>query len=103
MPTAVRDDADESRYEITVDGEVAGFVEYHLHDDVIAFLHTEVDRQHQGEGLAKALIREVLDDARKRGLKVQPFCPFVRRFIGQNRDYLDLVPQDEWVRFGLTF
>lgn len=101
MPPTVRDNATESRYEIVVDGEVAGFADYHLHDDVIAFLHTEVDPQHQGEALASTLIRESLDDARRRGLRVQPFCRFVRAFIADHADYVDLVVPEERQRFGL--
>ena len=112
MPPTVHDDPDQSRYVIEVDGGdsgapagapagPAGFTEYHLHDGVIAFLHTEVDPAHQGEGLATTLIRGALDDARRRGLAVQPFCAFVRRFIADDRTYADLVREDEWPRFGL--
>jgi predicted GNAT family acetyltransferase len=101
MPPSVRNNAAESRYEVVVDDEVAGFADYHLHEDVMAFLHTEVDEAHQGEGLATTLIRESLDDARRRRLRVQPFCRFVRAFIADHADYLDLVPSEERQRFGL--
>jgi predicted GNAT family acetyltransferase len=102
MASVVRDNTDESRYEILEDGALAGFTEYHLHGGVIAFLHTEVDAAFSGRGLAKTLIRGALDDARQRGLEVQPFCSFVRRFITENRDYADLVRESEWERFGLS-
>ena len=102
MTTDVRDNPEASRYEIRVDGARAGFAEYHLFGDLAAFLHTEIDRAYQGQGLASELIKVALDDARARGLRVQPFCPFVRGFIDKHRDaYRDLVPAEEWPRFGL--
>ena len=99
----VRDNPDQSRYEIYEGDELAAFTEYHLHAGVIAFLHTETIDGFGGRGLASQLIRETLDDARRRGLRVQPFCPFVRAFIKKHRDeYVDLVPEDERERFDLA-
>jgi uncharacterized protein len=89
------------RYEITVDGDAAGFTEYLLSDGLITFVHTEVDPERRGQGLAGTLIGQALDDARARGLGVVPFCPYVRKFIGGHPDYLPLVPADERSRFGL--
>jgi predicted GNAT family acetyltransferase len=100
---SVRDNPDKSRYEIYEGDELAAFVEYHLHADVIAFLHTETLEGFGGRGLASQLARETLDDARRRGLRVQPFCPFVRAFIKKHVDeYVDLVPEAERARFDLV-
>jgi predicted GNAT family acetyltransferase len=75
---------------------------YEISNDQIAFTHTEMDSSFSGRGLAKHLVTEVLDDARRRGLAVLPFCPFVRKFIAQNpAQYLDLVPEQDRNRFGL--
>jgi uncharacterized protein len=98
----VRENADESRYEIYADGELAGFTEYARHGDQIDFLHTEIDKKFGGRGLATHLIRELLDDARRRGSQVMPYCPFVRKFIIEHAEYRDLVPTDQQERFGLT-
>jgi predicted GNAT family acetyltransferase len=97
----VRDDRDASRYVLDVDGTQAGYAEYHRHRDVIAFIHTVIDPAYEGRGLASTLIRYALDDARAQGLAVQPFCPFVRAYISRHDEYRDLVPRDEWERFGL--
>jgi predicted GNAT family acetyltransferase len=102
VTTDVRDNPAANRYEIYVDGALAGFAEYHLHRDLAAFTHTEVDDAHQGQGVASELIKGALDDARARALRVEPFCRFVRAFIEKHRDeYRDLVPEPEWERFGL--
>jgi uncharacterized protein len=97
----VRDNSDESRYEILVAGELAGFCEYVLHGDLADFVHTQIDDEYEGRGLASELITQALDDARRRGWQVMPYCPFVRKFIGKHADYLDLVPADQRGRFGL--
>jgi predicted GNAT family acetyltransferase len=101
MGTAVRDNPGESRYEIRVDDEVAGFSTYRLTGSSIAFIHTEVLERFGGQGLANRLVTEELDDARRRGLAVQPFCPLVRQFIADHPDYLDLVPARDRARFRL--
>jgi uncharacterized protein len=92
----------ESRYEILVDGRLAGFTEYVLHGDDADFVHTQIDDEFSGEGLATRLIRAALDDARTRGWRVMPYCPFVRKFVAKHAEYADLVPADQHQRFGLA-
>lgn len=102
MDIEVRDNPVESRYEILVDGVVAGFTTYKLHSDRIALIHTEVGEEYTGQGLATRLVTDELDDARRRGLDVLPFCPLVRQFIADHPAYLDLVPARERARFTLA-
>lgn len=102
MSPTVRDNPELSRYEIHVDGRLAGFGEYKLHRDRIAFLHTEIGEEFTGRGLAQILVADELADARARGLAVLPFCPYVRRVIADDPEsYLDLVPQKDRARFRL--
>ncbi|QUX24696.1 MULTISPECIES: GNAT family N-acetyltransferase [Nocardiopsis] len=91
MATEVADAPENKRYEIRVDGEVAGFAEYILTDGLITFTHTEIDPAHEGRGLGGALVRGVLDDVRGRDLDVLPLCPFVKGWIQRHPDYTDLV------------
>jgi uncharacterized protein len=102
MSTTVRDNPEEERFEISVDGKLAGFTQYRLARDRIAFVHTEVDDAFAGQGLAKVLVAHALDEVRGRGLGVLPFCPFVKGFISKNPDYLDLVPEGDRERFDLA-
>ncbi len=101
MPTEVHDAPERSRYEITVDGELAGFAAYERHHHSVAFTHTEIDPRFEGHGLASQLIRAALDDVRADGTPVLPFCPFVRAFIERHPDYLALVPEARREAFGL--
>jgi predicted GNAT family acetyltransferase len=98
---AVRDNPDEKRYEVTLDGAVAGFTVYRTRPGLIAFVHTEIDERLEGRGLGSALIRGALDDAREKGMAVLPFCPFVNDFIVRHAEYRELVPEDYREGFGL--
>lgn len=100
--TPVRDNPERLRYEIYDDDRLAGFSEYKLTGQRIAFTHTEIDPAFSGRGLARRLVAAELDDARSRGLAVLPFCPYVRKVIAENaEDYLDLVPAKDRARFHL--
>jgi hypothetical protein len=98
---SVADNPAASRYELRVDGELAGFINYHLRDETISLIHTEVNPGFEGGGLAGRLARYALDDARKRQLAVLPFCPYVRSWIKRHTEYADLVPQDRRAEFDL--
>ena len=86
----VHDNPAQHRYEITVDGELAGFAVYYLEQQRIVFIHTEVGIAYEGQGLGSRLARESLDDVRKRGLRVVPACPFYARYIRTHPEYQDL-------------
>lgn len=102
MTTIVRDNPEQHRYEIHVDDQLAGFGDYRLTPGRIAFTHTEIADGFSGRGLARKLVADELADARRRGLAVLPFCPYVRKVIAQSPDrYLDLVPAGERARFRL--
>jgi predicted GNAT family acetyltransferase len=90
-----------ARFEIHVDGKLAGFVAYKIHPGIITFTHTEIDDAYSGQGLGGTLVRTALDTARARRLGVRPVCPFVRRWISRHPDYVDLVPENERARFDL--
>jgi predicted GNAT family acetyltransferase len=91
MATEVKRDDEQHRYEILVDGRLAGFTEFHPDGETLVFPHTEIEDAFSGQGLAKQLIAAALDDIRSRGVKIVPQCQFVRGFIDKNPDYADLL------------
>jgi uncharacterized protein len=99
-PTVV-DNPEANRFEIVLNGELAGYAEYHRNGSALSVHHTVVDERYEGQGLGSTLARTVLDRARKDGLSVRPFCPFLRSYIERHPAYVDLVPADERVTFHL--
>ena len=87
----VTDRPEELRYEIEVDGEVAGFLLYRREPGVLELVHTDVDPRSEGKGVGAALVQGALDDVRARGLKVRPFCPFVKAYLRRHPEYEDLI------------
>jgi predicted GNAT family acetyltransferase len=97
----VADNADAARYEIRVDDEQAGVLQYRLRPGLIELVHTEIDEEFEGRGLGSRLISFALDDARERGLAVLPFCPFVNDYMRRHRKYVELVPEGQRQDFEL--
>ena len=92
MNAEVRNNPTEYRYELWADGELAGYTQYVFDRGRIAFLHTQVYETYEGLGLGGRLARVALDDARTRGLVVEPFCPFIAGYIERHiEEYGDLV------------
>lgn len=89
----VTDVAEKSRFEITVDGTLAGFADYTTLPGRLVITHSEIDDAYQGRGLAGMLTKAALDSIRDRGLQVTPRCPYTAAYIRKHPDYLDLVDE----------
>jgi len=87
----VRDNTEASQFEIVVDGDVAGFVQYRRDGDVVDMVHTEIGDAYEGQGLGGKLARGALDIVRAAGAKVVPSCPFIKGWIDKHEDYQDLL------------
>jgi len=102
MGRVVQDNAEQHRYELLIDGQLAAFADYTFDAGVISFTHTESLPEFAGTGAAKQLVAEMLDDAHHRALAVLPQCSFVASTIRKSPgDYLDLVPVDRRAEFDL--
>src|SRR3712207_4220251 len=101
MNATVVDVPERGRFEIRVDDRVVGLASYHVENGSMTLPHTEVDPSMGGRGIGTALVAGVLAAARERGLKVLPYCSFVRRYILQHPEDLDLVADEDRPHFGL--
>ena len=90
MATAVRHDAEQSRYELLQDGRVVGIAEYVDRGEVLVFHHTEIDARLRGDGLGAQLVRGALDDVRARSRRIVATCWYVADFLDAHPDYGDL-------------
>ncbi|MDT5030622.1 MAG: uncharacterized protein QOC94_793 [Actinoplanes sp.] len=91
MDVQVHDRPDRRRFEIVIDGEVAGMAAYRLRDGVVVVTHSEIDPRFRGRGLAGELARQTLDTIRARGEQVVPLCPFFARYVAEHPEYDDIV------------
>ncbi len=87
----VRNNAEQSRYEAWLDGEMAGFVAYQQRSESTVLTHTEVADRFEGRGVGSALARGALDDLRAQGRSVVPQCSFITGWIDKHPDYQGLV------------
>jgi predicted GNAT family acetyltransferase len=79
-------------YEAIADGTALAGLTYDLAGDHrLVLLATSVFPEFRGRGIATALIRRVLDDARDKGKTVTIRCPIVHEFIQRTPEYADLV------------
>ena len=80
------------RFELVLDGELAGYSAYQLTDDSIIFTHTEILKQEREHGLGGRLVREALDQVRDHtDYRVVAQCPFVAKFISEHSEYQELL------------
>jgi predicted GNAT family acetyltransferase len=102
LELTVVDDAELHRFELRADGQLAAFVVYRFEPPATyAFTHTETRSGYAGQGLASALVTEVLNRMRTGGQSVLPYCPFVNSYLRKHPEYADLVPAGEQHRFGV--
>lgn len=87
MSEDVRRQSGPDRFEIVVDGEVAGLAQFVDHDGRRVFFHTEVADAYEGRGLAGTLVARALDATREEGLRIVAVCPYVKKFIEKHPEH----------------
>jgi predicted GNAT family acetyltransferase len=89
VETPVRVTSNEAarRWEAVVDDELAGYAEYRLVPGRVIFTHTVVEPQFEGRGIATQLARVAVDDALARGLRITPYCPFIRAYLQRHPEF----------------
>lgn len=72
---------------IEVDGERKGSLRYLLFDSGrMVLVHTEVSAELKGQGAGRKLLNRAVRDARERGFRILPQCPYARRVMYKNRE-----------------
>ena len=94
-PVRVVENPEKHRYEAYVGDELAGFVTHRSRPGVVVLVHTEVASAFEGRGVGGRLAAAALEDIRARGLKVDPLCPFIARYLDRHPELSDLVADEE--------
>ena len=77
------------RFEVRLENEV-GFLSYTERGDVVTFDHTYVPDSWRGRGVAAALVRAAVAEARARKWKVRPLCSYIVTFFQRHPEYADV-------------
>jgi predicted GNAT family acetyltransferase len=101
MTTAVTDNPSASRFEITVDDELVGYLEYQEEDGEYAIPHTRIFPAFRHRGLGATLVVSSLETIRDRSGRVLPYCSFVPKIMRAHPEFADLVPESERASFGV--
>ncbi|MER5740204.1 MULTISPECIES: GNAT family N-acetyltransferase [unclassified Streptomyces] len=79
----IRDVREKGRLEAYVDGVFAGVIVHFALDEephALVVVHTVVDADHEGRGIAGALVREFYAIAAREGVPVVPLCPYAAKW-----------------------
>lgn len=88
----VVNNSDAHRYEIRIDGELAGFAAYSAGPERIVFTHTEIDPAFGGRGVGGELAQGALEDVRTQRLQAESRCSFIDNYVGKHPEYAELFP-----------
>jgi hypothetical protein len=91
MPT-VQNNLSSRRFEIYHDGHLAGYLRYQMNGSELWLLNTQMTGLPPTRVLSDLLIRNAVESAFRHRVSMLPFCPMVRQFVGENPQYLSLVP-----------
>ena len=89
MTPAVQHQPESHRFEVETEGQTAELA-YRLHGNVMTILHTEVPEPLGGRGIAGSLVKAALDEAKARGWKVDPVCPYAKAWMERHPESMAL-------------
>ena len=68
-----------------------GIAEFEDEDGRWLITHTEVDPAYGGQGIARRLIEEIIDEARREGRKIVPVCSYAAKMMQGKDEYRDVL------------
>jgi predicted GNAT family acetyltransferase len=84
--------ATSGRYVLTVDGQESKLT-YSRAEGRMLITHTYVPPVLRGRDLGVALVTRAVADARAKGVKIVPICPFVEKQIARRPEWQDVLAQ----------
>jgi predicted GNAT family acetyltransferase len=91
MDSEVRENPEQHRFELQIDGGAIAAVYYRIEDGRLVLTHTEVPEEFSGQGIATRLVQGAFDLLRRSGRKAVLKCPFVGHFFATHPEYADVV------------
>ena len=84
------------RYEYHID-EYRPHIEYKMKAGDIYLTHTRVPEQLRRQGIARMLVKDVLEDISKHNLKLVPLCGFVATYMKKNPESRSLLKKGIYI------
>ena len=81
------------QFEISID-EHKALIVYREKDNIITLIHTEVEPELEGKGVATAVIEKTLDYIEKDNYKLVPLCPLVFAYIKRHPEWKRIVDEN---------
>lgn len=86
----VRDNTAQSRFEMTVEGQLA-LADYRRAGGKLMITHVETPPALQGRGVAAQLMDGVVAAARAEGAKIVPICSYAAAYMRRHKEHADLL------------
>ena len=86
----VQHDPTAGRFRLVIDGAEA-HADYIVEGSKMVCTHTFVPPSLRGQGVAERVVRPMLEEARRRSLRVEPACSYVAAFIQRHTEFHDLL------------
>jgi predicted GNAT family acetyltransferase len=80
-----------NKYTLKLDGARVGVLRYRDAGDRRVLIHTEIEPDYGGQGLATQLIEWALDDVRSQGKRAVAQCPMVLHYLETHHDFDDII------------
>lgn len=68
-----------------------GECQYEIKDNKWYIVHTGVRPEYGGRGIAKLLVKCLIEEARKEGVKIVPICSYAQKMMLNNDEYKDVL------------
>ena len=74
-----------------INDKIIGRCDYQVKDGKWYITHTVVMSEYGGHGIAKMLVKEVIEQARIRNVKIVPVCSYAQKMMLSNEEYKDVL------------
>ncbi|PVA10851.1 N-acetyltransferase [Pelagivirga sediminicola] len=91
MEITLEESDTKGRYSAVVDGHEAEMTYSRAGANTIIIDHTGVPDALRGRGVGQALVQRGVEDARAKGLKIVPLCPFAKAQIARHPEWQDVL------------
>ena len=73
------------------DGNQIGECEFKVSDKIWTIVHTGVRPAYEGQGIAKRLLNKVVEQARKKQIKIIPLCSYAEKVMIGKEEYKEVL------------